>query len=352
MVSVAPPPTRVGPPPAVDAATARPPALLAPKAPARLWKSPPSPALADATWTGPLDPKLDAGWLARLAGAPIESVTLNRGGSSITLRARFADGQRAALKPEQRRWRVGHRAEIAAYHLDRALGLGRVAPVAGRRLPHAELRAHLVASGADGEWLARFDDEVTVREGVVEVAAIAWHSRTLVSVEPPRDWLDGLSADAPLRPALTPRLGEWSDMLVFDALIDNTDRWSGGNILGLGKDGPLILLDQAAGFNPTRREPVLDRRVQSLCRFRRETVAALAALRAGGAVKLLSTSLDHDALAPVLTPAQLATFDGRCELLERHIESCVERLGSERVHTLQSPPLDDASADTIPEASH
>ena len=73
---------------------------------------------------------------ARLAA---RAVKLNRGGSSLSLRADFENGSRAACKPNQIHMHSQPRREIAAYRVNRLLGLASVPPAIGRRFIAAEM---------------------------------------------------------------------------------------------------------------------------------------------------------------------------------------------------------------------
>ncbi len=283
--------------------------------------APPRPGPVDAGFAGPVDPALDGAWLARLASAAIDGVKRNKGGATITIRFQFKDGRRAVFKPEQTHSAGNYRAEIAAYHLDRLLGFGRTAAVAGRRVGLAWLRQSLAASGADAAWLARFDKEVRAHDGRVAGAVVAWHSGRLVPIEPPHGWT---TSD-------NPRVPEWSDMVVFDFLIDNTDRYSGGNVLSLGKGGRLIFLDNAAGFTDARMKAgwSLGKMLAPLCRFRRKTIAALRAAAHLGA--RLEASLARDPLAPVLAKGHFAALDARVAKLLAHVDACIAEQGESAV---------------------
>ena len=134
-------------------------------------------------------------------------------------------------------------------------------------------------------------------------------------------------------------LRDLSNCVLFDYLIGNTDRWSGGNILALGKGGPLIFLDNAAGFTPWRRDKTLDERLAPLCRFRAATVAALravgpAATPARRLSALLADSLAGDALAPVIGQTQLSATDARLAALLDHVQRCIDTQGKDRVLSL------------------
>lgn len=279
----------------------------------------------------PVDVSLDGEWLLRLAAAPIVEVTVNKGGGSVSMRVKFADGRKAALKPEQTGHSTDPRAEIAAYHADRILGFGRTAAVAGRRLPHAELRAALVASGADEAFLARFDRNVVARDGHVDAALIAWHKGPLVEEEIEPAWAALLATGDPVPEGDAAKLAERSDLVLFDFLIDNPDRYSGGNILRLGKGGPLVFLDQGAAFGKNRlaRRATTKDILEKVCRFRASTLDALASVGPGKPERLgalLAASLGRDALAPVLDAAQIAAVDERAATLAEHVRACTERL--------------------------
>lgn len=285
-------------------------------------------------FAGPLKPNDDVPWLRRLSLARIARFRRNKGGSTITIKAYYADGYKAAFKPEQRRSVSNYRAEIAAYHLDRLLGLGRVAPVLGRWVDRELLRAHLAFNEAEPEWLERFDAEVEDHDGKVRGAFIAWHSKRLHSESPPAGWNRQLRSRQPVAKNIAGRLGEWSDMIVFDFLLDNYDRWSGGNVLYLGKGGPLILLDNAAGFTVwrTRQGVTTAKRLDPVCRFNRSTIETVRRMSKSAPIKKrlgarLGRSTGRDPLAPILTEEQLEGLDARVEQLLKHVGACEAELG-------------------------
>jgi len=288
-----------------------------------------------AGFAGPVDAAKDGEWITRLASAGITEITPNRGGASVSMRVRFADGKKAAMKPEQNGHPTDPRAEIAAYHIDRLLGFGRTAAVAGRRFALADVRAALVTSGADQAFLARVDTSLVARDGQIAAAMIAWHTAALVEEESDPAWISPLGTSEPVPADALSRLAEWSDLVVFDFLVDNPDRYSGGNVLRLDKGGPLVFLDQGAAFGQNRLRAKLTTRARldKVCRFRKDTLAALRRVGSGAPApdKLgaaLKASLARDPLAPVLDAAQLAGVDDRVALLATHTRSCEARLGS------------------------
>ena len=81
--------------------------------------------------------------LDRIRSLPIKRFKLNHGGSSLSFRVEFSDGSRAAWKPAQTNMQTIPRKEIAAYRLNRLLGLNAVPPAAPRAVTRDELFEHL-----------------------------------------------------------------------------------------------------------------------------------------------------------------------------------------------------------------
>src|SRR5215470_11862012 len=81
--------------------------------------------------------------LDRVRTQPIARFKLNHGGSSLSFRVDFADGSRAAWKPMQTNMQSVPRKEVAAYRLNRLLGLHAVPPAAPRAVTREELLDHL-----------------------------------------------------------------------------------------------------------------------------------------------------------------------------------------------------------------
>ncbi|NLY92885.1 MAG: hypothetical protein GXY23_02550 [Myxococcales bacterium] len=262
--------------------------------------------------------------LAALREQPPAEVMKGRGGRSLSFKITLEDGTTGYFKPEQSFSGAHFDSEIAAYCVDRALGFGRVAPVTGRTLPFSALAR---AAGDD----ARRGELAIQPDGMLRGAFVAWIEGSLPRFDPGRGFERALRLEPPPRvnpyqapidvrrsanreerpdaeihdpkrpeAALTEaRIAELSDLVIFDYLVQNVDRWGGGftNLRLLGEDGPLIFLDNGAGFwRGEQRLPLLERRLASLQRFRRETVEALRAFDA----EAFERCLDADPLAPVL----------------------------------------------------
>ena len=96
--------------------------------------------------------------LERVRTQPIKRFKLNHGGSSISFRIDFADGSRAAWKPQQTNSQTIPRKEVAAYRLNRLLGLNAVPPAAPRAVSRDELFTHLHPDSL--EFLPRMQAEI------------------------------------------------------------------------------------------------------------------------------------------------------------------------------------------------
>lgn len=288
-----------------------------------------------------------------LANAPVAEVTRGHGGRSLSFRITLEDGTEGYFKPEQAFNGMRWSSEIAAFHLDRELGLGRVAPCVARRVAWADLEA---AAGGD----AREDELAVGEEGTLRGAFVWWVPERLRPLPLPDGWEAWLRIDA-TRPAVSPfqrpgayrtalaaategarqpiedpptpdrpeRPAELSDVIVFDYLTQNTDRWGGNNtnLRTVGEGGELMFLDNAAGFVLGRRVPIMDQRLAEVQRFRRRTVAAVRALD----VDRLQSRLEDDPLAPALDPRQLAHLEARRDFLVAYVDGLVERYGEDEV---------------------
>jgi Golgi casein kinase, C-terminal, Fam20 len=106
------------------------------------------------------------------------------------------------------------------------------------------------------------------------------------------------------------RPAELSDLIVFDYLIKNGDRWGGANVnvLTRGVGGPLIFLDNGAGFEPGDARPsLMEARLHTLQRFRRSTIRALRGLE----LARYRARLGSEPVQPVLSDYQLQGLEER-----------------------------------------
>lgn len=317
------------------------------------------------------DPVLPAGGLwgmpeplirDRLLQGRVVRAKKGRGGRSLGFKLYFEDGTKAYFKPDQAFSGTNWFAEVAAYHLDRALGLGRVPPVVAHRMPWAPL---LAVAGHD-----RRIDEINVAEdGTVTGALVYWLPQALAPAVTPPGWENWLRVTPFVRWSVTPyqrpaayaaalsdrkqraRRKEpaaryfdeapavtdaalppaLSDMLLLDFLTLNIDRWGGdnANVLVYGDADPsLIFLDNAAGFSPgpDRRGLMDDRLAVQEC-FRRATVARLRALE----LTELRARLATEAHGPILSEDLLKGIEVRRKAVLEYIDDLIQQHGEQAV---------------------
>ena len=129
--------------------------------------------------------------------------------------------------------------------------------------------------------------------------------------------------DEPLR---TERVAELSDLIVFDYLISNVDRWGGDftNLRIRGWGGPLLFLDNGAGFwIGSHRLGLMDARLRALQRFRRSTIEALERFD----LEAFRRRLASDPHAPLLTEGQIEGVDVRRRAVLTHVQRLRRRFG-------------------------
>lgn len=272
-----------------------------------------------------------------LTNGRIVSVEKGRGGRSLGFKLMLDTGEKAYFKGEQTFSAANWFGEVASYHLDRMLGLGRVPAVVSRVFPWALLSA---AAGKDPRR-----SEIIVRNGDLQGALVAWVPGQLMKLPPAPGWERWVrvqnwssSAISPFQrpsvwkqqiegrvvtrdrrelrpePDREDRPAELSDLIVFDYLTRNGDRWGGenANVLIRGPRGPLVFLDNGASFEPGDPRPsLMEARLNTLQRFRRRTIAAVRAFD----MERYKARLATEPVQPVLTPTQLAGLELRRKAL-------------------------------------
>jgi hypothetical protein len=208
-------------------------------------------------WSGAFLGRDDESLLAPMRDSPVKAVKLNRGGSSLSLRLDFDSGARAACKPNQVYLQSQPRREIAAYRINRLLGLSSVAPSLGRRFRVTELADSFRPDARRDR--TRFVAEVVPErdDGDAVLGELTWWVPDLEpgtiegfeidSTEGVVTWKRYLSVGNDISPASMPVAAQISELVLFDFLINNSDRWSGGNIKSSGGRS-LVFLDNTLSF--------------------------------------------------------------------------------------------------------
>jgi hypothetical protein len=301
-------------------------AMLVPLDPARLEPVPLDVARdATGTFMGMDDELL----IERMRTAEIKQAKLNKGGSSISFRLDFVDGSRAAFKPEQINPQTVPRKEVAAYRINRWLGFNAVPPATMRTFHHDELVGKLPP---DALFLAkRIDAETTFdAEGFTRGEMSYWipvivdsHLDTLDNV---LAWWRWMTVGEEIPPDKLELMEQLSSLLIFDMLTNNSDRFSGGNLM-TSKDGHVLFwMDNTFGFQVEPEGHLRCRTYLFRCqKFSRKMVAAL---------RNFDLASLKQALAPepaLLSDAEMQSVIARKEVVLRYIDGLVGQFGADKV---------------------
>jgi hypothetical protein len=267
--------------------------------------------------------------LERMRTAEVVQAKLNKGGSSISFRLDFSDGSRAAFKPEQTNPQTVPRKEIAAYRINRQLGFNFVPPATARTLHRDDLvgklppEAAFFANRIDAETL--FDDEGFTRGEVSYWIPVVVDSH-LDTLDNVLTWWRWMTVGEEIPPDKVELMAQLSSLLLFDLVTNNSDRFSGGNLLSSRDGRVLYWMDNTFGFQVEPEGHVRCRNYLQRCqKFSRKMVDALRHLDA--------TALRR-ALEPepgVLSLAEQASVIARRDVGLKYVDGLVQQFGEDKV---------------------
>jgi hypothetical protein len=267
--------------------------------------------------------------IERMRTAEVAQAKLNKGGSSISFRLDFADGSRAAFKPEQINPQTVPRKEVAAYRINRWLGFNAVAPSTMRTFHRDELvgklppEAQFLTQRIDAETL--FDDEGFTRGEVSYWIPVIVDSR-LDTLENVLTWWRWMTIGEEIPPDKTEMMAQLSSLLLFDLLTNNSDRFSGGNLM-TSKDGRILFwMDNTFGFQVEPEGHLRCRTYLTRCqKFSRKMVDGLR--------RFDLQALRH-ALEPepgILSEAEMQAVIGRRDVGLRYVDGLIAQYGADKV---------------------
>lgn len=183
-------------------------------------------------------------WVRRMSERPALRVLGHFSSTMHVYHLDLGDGIEVSFQPEQAGLESYWRREITAYHLARVLGIAhRVPPTVGRRVPFS-----LLAPYAHGAGL------VVDARGMVVGSASVWmpvlHGTYLYRARSRRVWGEWLNPEGVIPGHRRERARQLSEVLVFDFLSANHDRWNPGNI-NTDENHDLVFRDNDGGFHPT-----------------------------------------------------------------------------------------------------
>lgn len=271
--------------------------------------------------------------LERVRTQPIQRFKLNHGGSSISFRIDFADGSRAAWKPQQTNSQTVPRKEVAAYRLNRMLGLNAVPPAAPRAVSRDELFSHLHKDSV--EFLPRIQAEVIFgADGKSLGTASYWipviKDSGFDTPEGQRLTTGWLTHGEPIPPDKMSMARQVSDLWVFDFLTANPDRFSGGNMKMAPDGSELFYMDNTMSFFLDPTGPPKNRDV--LFRTQRFSQSLYDALnRITEATLRRALGAEAGAAHEILTPPEISALLGRRNVVKHHIDGLIAKYGAREV---------------------
>ena len=285
----------------------------------------------------------DADLLAPLGAAAVTRAKLNLGGTSISLRLDFANGARAAFKPEQTNLQSDPRREIAAYRLDRLIELGHVPPAKAGAVPLAEVIAHLDPA-VRGAVVARLTAETLPRDGVLHGELSWWipeikYARigrfSAEEADGRAQWISYLQIGAAIPPAVRPLVEGIAACVLFDVLTDNPDRWSGNNVITSPDDKVFYIMDNTMAFSTLKIGSGMN--VEILHRiqvFPRRLVERIRALTEDRLAAELEGGGGDTRLGRLLDPEQIRAVIHRRDNMMKYIDQLIAAHGESAVLAL------------------
>jgi hypothetical protein len=267
--------------------------------------------------------------LENIRSQPLVDVKFNHGGSSISLRLTFADGSRAAFKPLQNNPQTVPRKEIAAYRINRLLGLNNVPPAIPRTLHRDDLFQKLTPDSLS--YLKRLNEETIFdAEGFTRGEASYWIpvivNSNLDTPESIEQWTSWLTVGEPIPTKKVGLMAQLSTLLVFDMLQNNSDRFSGGNLMTSPDGQTLYYMDNTFGFQiePQGHERCRNALFRSQ-KFSRRLYHALTQIDA----RAIRAAFDP---GPVeLSDDEIASVVARRDVVVKYIDDLSAALGVEKV---------------------
>ena len=275
----------------------------------------------------------DEAVLRSLRSEPVVRVKFNRGGSTISLRLTFGDGSQAAFKPAQTHQFSNPRKEVVAYRLSRFLGINQVAPAAPRVLTRDDIVKHL----EPGSWSVlprilaetRFDAQGRTA-GMAQYWIPKIKDSNLDSPAMVAAWTGWLAPEKSPPEPKRAMAAQLSNLVVFDLLMNQRDRFSGGNMKVSEDDRVLYYMDNTAAlFSPQSGHPRLRTLLAKIGLFSARTIENLRGLSEAS----LRAELAAEPEQPyeLVTPEELAGILARKDAILAHVDALVARHGKAAV---------------------
>jgi hypothetical protein len=280
----------------------------------------------------------DSELLEPLGDGTVTKIKLNRGGTSLSLRLDFSNGTRAAFKPEQTFPQSDPRREIAAYRIDRLLGINHVAPAKPIAIPYQQL-VDAAEPGMRSYVAERLEDAI-VRRGVVygevqwwlpEIKLAAFGKHRIDEPEGKDLWRAYLKVGAKIPPEHLRLCEQLSTLLVFDVLIDNSDRWSGANTMMSPDGATLFFMDNTLSFSIHKiGHEIPNTALRRIEVFSRSLISRLRGLSYEAVERVLDMG-DDKRLGPLLSTDAMRAILARRDNILVHVDRLIAEHGEAAV---------------------
>jgi hypothetical protein len=271
--------------------------------------------------------------IGRLRSQPIVRMKFNKGGSSLSFRVDLADGSRAAFKPAQTNLQTIPRKEVAAYRLNRLLGLGAVPPATPRMVSRADVLSHLHPETVP--MLPRIRSE-TIFDPRGNTAGVMMYWVPVIKdsgldtpegIQQSTRWLTQGESIPEQKHALAAQL---ADLLVFDFVTSNPDRTSGGNMLTNADGSRLLFMDNTLSFfiEPQGNEKTRAALARAQ-RFSRRLYQALDRISEETLTRILAQASEGD--YEILTKPEIRAVVSRRDYIKKYIDNLVSTFGTGEV---------------------
>jgi hypothetical protein len=245
------------------------------------------------------------------------------GTSSVVFRVYTVGEHTFAFKPGSRGRSRAPSAEVAAYRIGRLLGYDNVLPATLRGISRPAIRNRMHRRYADEQTWLDLEEAIQWRGRETVGAAIYWvpDMRDIGLDEPERraEWAGwiGRGGEAPEGQRALAR--DLSNVILFDYLVANWDRYSGGNLRVIGpEESPRVVIrDNDAAFAAPLPDPIKERlrvELEKVERFSRSTVERLRRLDEESLMAAMRNERVEDPEAP---DAYLLNETQRAGVLER-----------------------------------
>jgi len=317
------------------------------------------------------------GILDSMSTSPFAEISQKEGGTQFKLIVQLADGGQALFKPMRfpRSQETlpdhfyftdfeRHNAEIAAFHLDRLLGFRRAVPVTGRKInittdiyelaetdllktffisPAGNLcfhgkcsyycdTSHAICGHPDNSEasLAAFlpSKATAPRKTWRHPWRRSYHKRRKANWETDEDYCDYVKQIAPYNRGR--RLLDVMDMAVLDFLMGNMDRHHYETLKPFGNYTYPLHLDHGRGFGRSKHDELtILAPLYQCCMIRSTTLQKLLKYHNAKGPQstlgfALKTSLEKDAVRPVLLDAHYQAVDRRMAIILKVLRQCLK----------------------------